>query len=160
MTETIMTKRLKSAARLRNAALLALAAGAFIAPAYAGVCPADKMKAGARTSGETAPKDVTDTELSSIDLGEEIDGFDGRLLRFRKLVVLPGGVVPWHDHTDRPALILTAEGEITEFRSDCAVGVVHKAGEISRETKGLMHWWKNEGKTPAVLYAADVKRAQ
>lgn len=135
-----------------SAALLLSASGA-----YAGECPTGKMKAGVRTSGETAPKDVTDEELSSIDLGKEIDGFDNRRLRFRKLVVQPGGVVPWHDHTDRPALIFTASGEITEFRSDCSVGITHKAGEISKEVKGVMHWWKNEGREPAVLYAADVK---
>ena len=107
-----------------------------------------------------APVGVTDDELSGIDLGKEIQGFDGRRLRFRKLVVQPGGIVPWHDHTDRPALIYTAEGQITEYRSDCKVGVVHKAGDIANETAGLKHWWKNEGKTPAVLFAADVKNDQ
>lgn len=125
--------------------------------AQAGECPADKMKAGVRTTGEMAPKDVTDNELSAIDLGSQIQGFDNRRLRFRKLVVQPGGVVPWHDHTDRPALILTESGQITEFRSDCSVGIVHQAGDISKEVAGIMHWWKNEGKEPAVLYAADVK---
>ncbi len=71
--------------------------------AEAGECPAGKVKAGVRSSGETMPKEVTDEELSSIDLGREIAGFDTRRLRFRKLVVEPGGVVPWHDHTNRPA---------------------------------------------------------
>ena len=127
------------------------------APAHAGQCPADQMKSGVRTSGEIAPKDVTDEELDSIDLGTQIKGFDNRRLRFRKLVVQPDGVVPWHDHTDRPALILTVSGEITEFRSDCAVGIRNEAGDISKEVAGIMHWWKNEGSEPAVLYAADVK---
>lgn len=137
----------------------AVAAGLVMSAsvAHAGECPADKMKAGVRTSGESAPKDVKDDELSSIDLGKEIDGFEKRRLRFRRLVVQPGGVVPWHDHTDRPALILTQSGEITEFRSDCGVGIRHKAGDISKEVKGVMHWWKNEGRDEAVLYAADVK---
>lgn len=149
-----------------NNAILRMGLGAAIGAAlvfsasvaHAGECPAGKVKAGVRTSGETMPKDVTDEELSSIDLGQEIAGFDTRRLRFRKLVVQPGGVVPWHDHTNRPALILTASGEITEFRSDCSVGITHKAGEISKEVKGVMHWWKNEGKEAAVLYAADVKQ--
>jgi quercetin dioxygenase-like cupin family protein len=146
-----------SLARLSVSAAIGAALVFSASVAHAGECPADKMKAGARASGETMPKDVTDEELSSIDLGKEIAGFDDRRLRFRKLVIQPGGVVPWHDHTDRPALILTASGEITEFRSDCSVGVTHKAGEISKEVKGLMHWWKNEGTEPAVLFAADVK---
>lgn len=135
------------------AAMLSLGA----APASAGQCPADKLKADIRASGETTPKDVTDEELSFVDLGKEIDGLDGRRLRIRKLVVQPNGVVPWHDHTDRPALIMTIEGQITEYRSDCSVGVVHKAGEVSAETKGLKHWWRNEGAAPAVLIAADIK---
>jgi len=153
--------------KTKNALLLAaIGAGAGIglmfsaSVAHAAECPAGKVKAGARTTGEMTPKDVTDEELSSIDLGQEIAGFDDRRLRFRKLVIQPGGVVPWHDHTDRPALILTASGEITEFRSDCAVGVTHKAGDISKEVKGVMHWWRNDGKDPAVLYAADVKHGQ
>lgn len=159
---TLMERRMKpSTVYLKRFSFAALAAAAAAllanAPAYAGECPADKMKAGVRASGEMTPKDVTDEELESIDLGTQIDGFDNRRLRFRKLVVQPGGVVPWHDHTDRPALILTAAGEITEFRSDCGVGIRHQAGDISREVAGIMHWWKNEGAEPAVLYAADVK---
>ncbi len=136
----------------RFAVLAASLAAVFIAaPAHAGECPAGKMKPGARTTGEMQPKDVTDTELQSIDLGAEIAGLDGRRLRYRKLVVQPGGVVPWHDHTDRPALIMIADGEITEFRSDCAVGITHKSGDISKEVKGILHWWKNESAAPATL---------
>ena len=134
-----------------------LAAVAIAAPASAGECPAGKMKPGVRTTGEMQPKDVTDTELQSIELGSQIAGLDGRRLRYRKLVVQPGGVVPWHDHTDRPALIMIADGEITEFRSDCSVGITHKAGDVSKEVAGIMHWWKNEGTAPATLFAADIK---
>ncbi len=141
----------------RKAALGALAAAFVAGPAFAGECPAGQSGVDVRKSGETKPLNVTDTELSGIDLGKELQGFDNRRLRFRKLVVQPGGIVPWHDHTGRPALIYTAEGEITEFRSDCKVGVVHKAGDIATETAGLKHWWKNEGAAPAILFAADVK---
>ncbi|NWG70501.1 MAG: cupin domain-containing protein [Parvularculaceae bacterium] len=148
-----MMQTMKAPMSIAFAAIAALVA----APALAGECPAGKSGTNVRTSGEMTPVGVTDEELGGIDLGQEIKGFDGRRLRFRKLVVQPGGVVPWHDHTGRPALILTAEGEITEFRSDCKVGVVHKAGEISKETSGLKHYWKNESDAPAVLYAADVK---
>lgn len=152
-----MTKGFNGFVRLGLGAAVGAALVLSASTAQAGECPADKVKSGVRTSGEMAPKDVTDETLSSIDLGKEIAGFDKRSLRFRKLVIQPGGVVPWHDHTDRPALILTASGEITEFRSDCSVGVTHKTGEISKEVKGVMHWWKNEGTEEAVLYAADVK---
>lgn len=155
MTKT-MNALLKSALGLSAGIGMMFAASV----AQAGECPADKVKAGVRKTGEMTPKDVTDEELSSIDLSQEIMGVENRRLRFRKLVVQPGGVVPWHDHTDRPALILTASGEITEFRSDCSVGVTHKAGDISKEAKGVMHWWRNDGAEEAILYAADVKHDQ
>jgi quercetin dioxygenase-like cupin family protein len=138
-----------------SAIALAGAAG-FSSSAFAGSCPADQMKTNARPSGETMPKDVTDTELSSIELGEQIQGFDGRKLRLRRLVIQPGGIVPWHSHDDRPALIMTVSGTVTEYASNCAVGIVHRPGEVAREVKGVSHWWKNTGSTEAVLLAADV----
>jgi quercetin dioxygenase-like cupin family protein len=103
------------------------------------------------------PKDVTDTELSSLGLGDQIHGLDGRRLRLRRLVIQPGGVVPWHSHADRPALIMTLSGTITEYRSTCAVGIEHPAGDVAREQTGYSHWWKNNGTTDAVLIAADIK---
>ncbi|HWA62295.1 MAG TPA: cupin domain-containing protein [Caulobacteraceae bacterium] len=125
--------------------------------AWADGCPAGQMHDGARTSGETMPKGVTDTELNSLKLGDQIVGLDGRRLRLRKLVIQPGGVVPWHSHGDRPALIMTLSGSITEYRSTCAVGIEHPAGDVAREETGYSHWWKNNGKVPAVLLAADIK---
>ena len=139
-------------------ATASLAAALFVSTAAsAGTCPADQMRADARTSGETMPAKVTDTELAFVGLGDQIGGLDNRRLRLRRLVVQPGGVVPWHSHTDRPALIMTVSGQITEYNSVCAVGIDHKAGDVARETKGVSHWWKNNGKVPAVLIAADIK---
>jgi quercetin dioxygenase-like cupin family protein len=100
----------------------------------------------------------TDTTLGSIDLGKEAAMVKGRELRLRKLVIQPGGVVPWHSHDDRPAVIYVAEGEIIEFASNCAAPIHHKAGDVAIETRGIAHWWKNLGDVPAVLYAADVRR--
>ena len=102
------------------------------------------------------PSNVTDDVIGSIDLGAEI-GVQGRDLRLRRLVVQPGGIVPYHSHEGRPALIITVSGEVTEYRSTCAVGIVHRAGEVSREAEGLSHYWVNEGSEPAVLLSADVK---
>jgi quercetin dioxygenase-like cupin family protein len=130
---------------------------AVAATAHAGTCPADQMRPDARTSGMTMPKDVTDNEIGIVALGQEIKGLDNRRLRLRRLVVQPGGVVPWHSHADRPALIMTVSGSITEYRSTCAVGIEHPAGDVSQESGGISHWWKNNGKVPAVLIAADIK---
>ena len=136
---------------------VATAALSIASAASAGTCPAGQMRDGARTGGETMPAKVTDTELAFVALGDQINGLDNRRLRLRRLVVQPGGIVPWHSHTDRPALIMTVSGQITEYSSSCAVGIDHKAGDVAREVKGVSHWWKNNGKVPAVLIAADIK---
>jgi quercetin dioxygenase-like cupin family protein len=131
-------------------------AAALSGSASAGECPSDKVKAGARTEGETQPKGVTDTVLASIDLSREKVNLQDRQMRIRKLVVQPGGVVPWHGHEDRPALIYIVSGTIEEYASNCSVPIVHKAGEVSVEKLGVQHWWKNTGKAPAVLLSSEV----
>lgn len=135
------------------AAAIAVAASAMATPALAAQCAAP----GASTlaNAPTAPKGVTDTVIGSIDLGPEIN-VDGRQLRTRRLVVQPGGVVPVHSHKDRPALIVTVSGSITEYSSACTSPIKHKAGDISREAEGLSHYWFNEGSEPAVLLSSDV----
>src|SRR5262249_28143119 len=75
---------------------------------------------------------------------------------FRKLTIEPGGIVPWHSHADRPAIIYVAEGEIIEHASTCAVPIVHKAGEIRPETYPIAHWWQNNGSRTVVLFVGDV----
>lgn len=142
---------------LRLAATLGLFASAFATiPAHAGECPADQIAAGAMAPGATAPEGVTDNVLASIDLSSKGGDWNGSALRLRKLVVQPGGVVPWHSHEARPANILIVEGAITEYRSTCKVPIEHKAGEVTAEFGDLAHWWKNNGSTPAVLYSADI----
>ncbi|HSD34400.1 MAG TPA: cupin domain-containing protein [Alphaproteobacteria bacterium] len=144
---------------LRSLAAAGVFAGALAMTAgvaLAGECPADKVGINVTKPGATEPKDVKDTVLASIDLGKEIDGFQGRALRTRMLEIQPGGIVPWHSHEDRPALIYVLEGTVTEYASNCAVPIVHKAGEVSVETKEVAHWWKNTGKTVVKLLSSDV----
>jgi hypothetical protein len=52
---------------------------------------------------------------------------------------------------------MTLSGTVTEYRSTCAVGIEHPAGDVAREQTGYSHWWKNNGTTEAVLIAADIK---
>jgi quercetin dioxygenase-like cupin family protein len=139
--------------RLGIAALALTAAMSF---AQAGECPPGKMKDNAITTGEMMPKKVTDEVLSSIDLAPKGDAFKGEALRLRKLVIQPGGVVPWHDHKTRPANIYVVSGTVTEYRSSCEVPIVHKAGDTIAEFGNFSHWWKNTGNKPAVLLSADV----
>jgi quercetin dioxygenase-like cupin family protein len=133
----------------------AFSALALSTPAMAGQCAAGQEGANSLAGAATMPKDVTDTVLGAVNLGPEIN-VNGRSLRLRRLVLQPGGVVPMHSHTDRPALIITLSGEVTEYRSTCKTPIVHRAGEVSQEQGGLSHWWKNTGRTEAVLLSADV----
>lgn len=126
--------------------------------ALAGECPPKKVVADGQGQkmGATKPKAVTDTVLTRIDLVNEPVMLKEHALRLRRLVVKPGGIVPWHSHTDRPAIIYIISGQITEYRSTCTTPIVHKAGESTAEVKGTSHWWKNTGKKTVVLLSADL----
>jgi quercetin dioxygenase-like cupin family protein len=106
-----------------------------------------------------AAKDVTDTVLASIDLSKEMIAAQDRQFRMRRLEIQPGGIVPWHSHADRPALIYIVQGEVTEFASICADPIVHKAGDVSVDA-GRSHWWKNTGTEKVVLISADILHDQ
>jgi quercetin dioxygenase-like cupin family protein len=136
----------------------ALLAGlAFTSSAFAGECPAGQMRADATKPSTVAAKAVTDKVLAQIDLANEKVALAGHMMRVRKLEVQPGGVVPWHSHGDRPALIYIMSGEIVEHASNCAVPILHKAGEVARETHATAHWWNNQGKVPVVLLSFDIQ---
>ncbi len=125
--------------------------------AYAGECPADKVAKNSVTSGPSTPIGVTDTVIGSIDLGFKSVAFKDEQFRLRQLVVQPGGIVPWHNHGERPAIIYMVSGSITEYRSTCAVPIEHKAGEVTSEAGAdLSHWWKNNSNEPAVLLSSDI----
>ena len=126
----------------------------FTGTASAGECPADKVMAGATQPGATEPLKVSDTVIASIDLKDYAS--PGRQLRMRRLEIQKGGVVPWHEHNTRPANIYVVSGTVTEYRSNCAVPIVHKPGDVIAEHGDIAHWWKNTGKTKAVLLSADI----
>ena len=137
--------------------ITAAAAMSFSGVAMAGKCPADKLVPDGQGQGAdaTMPKDVTDTVLASIDLSKEMVKLDDHLFRMRRLEIKPGGIVPWHSHADRPALIYVVQGEVTEYASICKVPILHKAGDVSVDA-GRSHWWKNTGKKTVVLISADI----
>jgi quercetin dioxygenase-like cupin family protein len=132
-----------------------LALAGLAGEAAAGECPAGKTMANAMKPGATMPKDVTDNVIGSIDLGQGYN-IAGKTMRLRRLVIQPGGVVPWHSHAERPANIYVVEGAVTEYRSTCAVPIEHKAGEVAVESGDLAHWWKNNTAAPTVLISADI----
>ncbi len=145
-------RRVTVAAAIAGA--LSVAAGAAIA----GECPADKRVADGQgqAPGPTVPKDVTDMVRATTDLSKEPLGLDGRLFRLRQLDMKPGAIVPWHSHNERPAMIYIVSGQVVEYASNCAVPIVHKAGDVAAERNGTSHWWKNTGKKTAVLISVDL----
>ncbi len=147
-----------SRSRLGRAALFAcavLGASLMAASAFAGECPADQKKPDATKPVDLKPSGVTDTVIAMIDVDQQ-QGIKDRKFRMRKLTIEPGGVVPWHSHSERPAIIYIVEGQIEEYASNCAVPIVHKAGEVVAETKDVSHWWKNTGDQTVVLLSADL----
>ncbi|MGH6736165.1 MAG: cupin domain-containing protein [Methyloceanibacter sp.] len=125
--------------------------------ASAGECPADQQKPNAREPVNVEAVGKTDTVIGTLDVAKE-HGVAGRVLRMRRLEIEPGGIVPWHSHAERPAIIYIASGTIEEYSSDCAVPIVHKPGDVSAETKDISHWWKNTGDETVVLIAADLPK--
>jgi quercetin dioxygenase-like cupin family protein len=131
---------------------------AGVTSAHAGQCPANRVVAdgkGQKMSTAKA-KGLSDRVLTRINLVNEPVMLKEHALRLRRLVIQPGGVVPWHSHTDRPAIIYIISGTITEYRSTCTVPIVHRAGESTAEVKGTSHWWKNTGRKTVVLFSADL----
>jgi quercetin dioxygenase-like cupin family protein len=152
------SKEMKSMKRTTIAALLAIAFSIAASVAHAGGCPADKRVADGQGQKmvNQGPKDVTDTVITSTDLTNEKVGLKDHQFRARKLVIKPGGVVPWHSHDERPAMIYIVSGEILEYASNCAVPILHKMGDIAREAKGTSHWWQNSGKKTVELISVDI----
>ncbi len=71
------------------------------------------------SDGRPAPESrgVTAELLTTVDLGPEIEGMEGRRLRMRKVTIEPGGVFgPVHDHKGRPGTVYILQGTITDHR--------------------------------------------
>lgn len=136
---------------------VALGASLMASTAFAGECPVDQMKPDVRKPVDVEAVGKTDTVIAMLDVAKE-HGINGRSFRMRRLTIEPGGVVPWHSHADRPAIIYVVSGTIEEYSSDCAVPIVHKGGDVSPETKGVSHWWKNTGNETVVLISADLPK--
>ena len=147
--------------KLQYAMMLATVCSAVLMGAtsivMAGECPADKIVTGANADHPTEPKGVTDEVLSAIDLTPKGPGFEGYMLRLRKLTIEPGGIVPWHTHDQRAANIMIAEGSISEYSSTCSVPIEHVAGDtVAEYGADLAHWWKNNSDKPVVIIAGDL----
>jgi len=154
MTNNSMTQ--PSTWRFLAASAAAIAGFALASVAQAGECPADKRGVNVTKPGPMAAAGVSDTVLVATDLSKEKLALSDHQLRLRRLVIEPNGIVPWHSHEDRPAIIYIISGQIYEHASNCSVPILHQAGEATREGNGTAHWWQNTGKETVVLLSADI----
>lgn len=83
------------------------------------------------------------TALGAISIAGEFPGVDGKELRVREIVIAPGGIVAVHQHDARPGLAYILEGEIVEHRNDADGPITRRAGDVSFEKTGIVHWWEN-----------------
>jgi quercetin dioxygenase-like cupin family protein len=139
-------------------AIIATTLVAAVSSAFASECPADKRVPDGQGQKmvTTGAVGVVDVVRSSTDLGKEAPMLKDRLFRLRTLDIAPGGVVPWHSHNKRPAQIYVVKGEIVEYASNCAVPILHKAGDVAPERNGTSHWWQNHTSEPVLLISVDI----
>jgi quercetin dioxygenase-like cupin family protein len=110
-----------------------------------------------RATPET--KGVSVTLLGTVDLGPEITGMAGRILRMRMVTIEPGGVFgPVHDHEDRPGLVYILQGTITDHRNGVAAD--YGPGLGWPEDRNTLHWLENRGAVPAVEISVDIVRQE
>lgn len=138
----------------------ALFCGAVIASfstvAHAGACPEDMVRDTARTLTPATGPGYDGTVAASIDLTDWRD-MGNFMLRLRTLTIPPRGVVPVHNHGDRPAIVHIVTGELIEHNAFCEVPIVHSAGETTPEFgSGHEHWWENPTDMPVTAISADV----
>lgn len=128
-----------------------------VSPAVqAGECPQDKVL--------TAPREIRDAPDVGVDREilstVQLNGWrkaERLELRMRRLVVAVDGIVPTHDHDDRPSIVYVVKGEIIEHSAFCGVPIVHREGEWTPEFgPGHKHWWENRSGVPVILISTDV----
>jgi len=104
-------------------------------------------------------KGVTSKLLTTVDLGPEIKGMQGRQLRMRIFTFEPGSVLgPIHDHKDRPGTVYILQGTITDHRNGVATD--YGPGLGWPEDRHTVHWLENRGVIPAVEISVDIVRQE
>jgi carbonic anhydrase len=141
--------------RLREVMAHDLSSVAAHSPALASECPDDQKTPNA--SEEVKDIGVNAKVIASIDVAKAPFNIKDRLFRLRKMTVEPGGIVAWHSHADRPAIIYIIDGEINEYASNRTTPIMHKPGDVVAEIE-ISHWWKNLGDKTVVLLSADLLR--
>ena len=96
------------------------------------------------------------TELGKFNLGNSLKGLNRRYARTRFWRMEPGGIIPYHEHVERPTFVYLLQGEVTEYKRGVDTPRVFRQGELSPEDASTGHWWKNVGKEDVLMIAVDV----
>lgn len=115
-------------------------------------CPAERTQANAQTTGFGERSGVEVTDLAIVPAADD----PTRALRLRRIVIQPGGIIPWHDHTDVQGAAVLLSGEATELRNTCLDPMVYHVGDMALEDAATAHSWRNDGSVPAVVLVAHV----
>ena len=96
--------------------------------------------------------------LTTVDLGPELPGMEGRQLRMRMVSIEPGGVFgPEHDHKGRPGTVYVLQGTITDHRGGMTTD--YGPGPGWAEDRDTLHWLENRGQVTAVEISVDIVSA-
>ena len=143
----------------KTLALGALATGLVIlggVQAQAGVCPSDKVLTVPRAIDSKDSVGVTRETLSTVNL-KGWRSVSDLFLRTRRLVIAGHGIVPTHNHDDRPSIVFIVKGELIEHSTLCAVPIRHQTGDWTPEFgPGHGHWWENPNAGEAIVTSSDV----
>ena len=59
-------------------------------------------------------------------------------------------------HYFGPFVFADVAPDASILRSEIAAPILHRAGEVARESKGTSHWWQNTGKSAVELISVDI----
>ena len=130
----------------------------WVLGACAGVLIGLVFEAGVVVGGSKAPQEprgVSVGSASTLELGPELDGLDGRQLRVRIITFEPGGAVPLHSHNGRPGIAHVLKGTVTEHVEGKGV-FQRKQGDRLVEDRNTVHWVENRSDEIAMVFATDV----
>jgi quercetin dioxygenase-like cupin family protein len=117
-------------------------------------CPANRTQANARSSSDAQGSGTESADLGVVPLASD----PTRVVRMRRIIIQPGGIIPWHAHDVNQGMAILLSGEMTEYRNNCLDPIVHRAGDMAREDAATAHGWRNLSDRPAVVLVSHVVR--
>jgi quercetin dioxygenase-like cupin family protein len=123
-----------------------------IQSAHVRTCPPGRTQANARSGSDAQSSGVTIEDVAFTPLASD----PARAVRLRRIVVAPGGVIAWHEHTALQGMALIVSGEITEFRNTCLDPLIYRPGDVAIEDANTAHGWRNLSNAPALILVSHV----